>query len=248
MWKKLNETNIIPAAIAKAALKEAGLDTGGSEGMGGLITRNDVRSDVKAWVNEAELTTIDGDINITASSIAKIKAEDTSVVSAGSDGKAGVIVNNLVLGNAEAKVTSSVLNAQGVAKGNVSIEAMNEAVIDALAHGSVGGGSAIGFTIAFNTIGWDAQDIFTQTIDAIIGAPYLAQIGDPDYIISGTEISGSGSQNLAEGEIVEIDANLAGVTTGGSFNADFEGELKQTYIWQGEGEIVDILNERFRRY
>ncbi len=247
LWKKLNETNIIPKALATTALKATGIDgaAGGSEALGGLVSRNDVRAQVNAWINQASVTTLDGDINVTALENAQIKAVDTSVVSAGSDAKAGVIVNNLVLANAEAKVTAATLDAQGATLGNVKIEAMNEAVIDALAHGSVSGGKAIGFTIAFNTIGWDAQDIFTQTIDAIIGAPYLAQIGDPDFIISGTDINGSGSRDLASGDIVEIDADLSGVTTGGAFNADFEGELKQSYIWQGDAANVDLLNQDF---
>ncbi|NBS67037.1 MAG: hypothetical protein EBT33_22350, partial [Betaproteobacteria bacterium] len=36
------------------------------------------------------------------------------------------------------------------------------------------GGTAVGVTLAYNTIGWDAQDIFTQTIDALLGT----SIGD----------------------------------------------------------------------
>src|SRR5690606_17623502 len=106
--------------------------------------------------------------------------------------------------------------------------------------GSVNG-EAIGFTIAFNTIGWNAQDLFTQTIDAIIGAPHLAEIGDPDYSLSDPDIADL--KALEYGDAVKLDASPlpAGVT----------GEEGATYLWQGEGTEtesdngVDLLDQDY---
>ncbi len=45
-------------------------------------------------------------------------------------------------------------------------------------NATVSGGEAIGVTVSFNTIGWAAQDILFNAIDAIIGSPEIADAFD----------------------------------------------------------------------
>ena len=225
-WKKLNTTNIIPSGISSLALRATGIDgaTGGSLGNGGLVARNDVTASVQAYVDKAVIISNDQDINIIANEAARISAEDTSVISTGSGGNNGVLVSNLVLANAEARATDSDLTALAATAdmGNVSIEAMNEAVIDALAHGSVSGKEALGFTVALNTLGWNAQDVVTQTLDAIIGAPTLADTGTPDHRSSDSDFNDP--IFISFGDTVEIESDI--MVGGDTIPAG-------TYIFQG---------------
>ncbi len=248
LWKLLNETNVIPGAIATAALKATGIEgaAGGADALGGLVARNDVRSEVAASIIQAVVTAEDGDIRVLASEAARILAKDKSVLTAVGSNKAGVIVNNLVLANADAKVVGSTLNAYDAAVdddefGNIEVAGHNEALIDAEASGSVSGGDILGFTVAFNTLGWKAQDLFTQTLDAVIGAPYLAQIGAPDHVIdAGSDISGDGfdSINLEYGQSIRID-DPSKLTTGNAVAGT-------TYLWQGDDdETLNLATEDF---
>ena len=240
LWKKLSETNIIPSAIATTALKATGIEgaTGGSKALSGLVARNDVVSDVDAYIVDATVTASDGDITLRALEKAGIFARDTSVVSAGTDTKAGVIVTNVVQSQADAQITRSDVSANdasggAVDVGNLLVEARNESTIDALAHGSVSGGSALGFTIAFNTIGWQAQDLLTQGIDALIGAPLIAEADDPRFTVDTVPLSG----DLEPRDVVELDATFAGL-----------GEAGSRYEWQGtaaEGENLNLLGENY---
>jgi ATP-dependent DNA helicase Rep len=80
-----------------------------------------------------------------------------------------LIANNLVLNTAEAEVLDSeltVLGSFGVEAENIStIEASNSATTEST------GGTAAGVTLAFNTIGWEAQNILFAAIDALLGDP-----------------------------------------------------------------------------
>ena len=256
IWKPLTDTNIVPKKIATVILKEAGLakSADGPKALGGLVARNDVRSDVDAFIDNTRLTTVDGDIEVLARETATILAQDQSIISATSDAKAGVIVNNLVLSEADAFITNSTINAQDVSgeNGNVLIDANNKSTIDAFAFGSVSSGDALGFTLAFNTIGWEAQDLITQGIDAIIGAPHIAEANDPDFKTSDPVIAAL--QTLELRSVVEID-NEVPVGAGPNFKFDAPGALEPSsrYEWQdnytdrldGPDGPIDLLNEDF---
>ncbi|MGD8350341.1 MAG: hypothetical protein PVI79_13925, partial [Gammaproteobacteria bacterium] len=240
LWKQLDDTNVIPSAIATTLLKATGIEgaVGGSKALSGLVARNDVVSNVDAYIVDAKVTASDGDVAIAATEAASIFARDNSVVSAGSNAKAGVVVTNIVLSQADAQITRSDINASdasggAVDVGNVLVEASNSSTIDALAHGSVSGGKALGFTIAFNSIGWQAQDLLTQGIDALIGAPLIAEASDPLYTVDTTPLSG----DLDFRDVVELASSFAGL-----------GEAGARYEWQGtaaEGENLNLLSEDY---
>ena len=65
LWKLLGPSNVLPS----------GLNVTGSDsiGIGGLVVRNEVRSDVDALIDNAAVTTTDGDVILSA-------AEDATIV------------------------------------------------------------------------------------------------------------------------------------------------------------------------
>ena len=61
--------------------------------------------------------------------------------------------------------------------GSVTVDAEDDSSINATATTSVKGSKqVIGFVVAFNTVGWQAQDLLSSTVDALIGDPALANV------------------------------------------------------------------------
>src|SRR5207253_11150288 len=83
-----------------------------------------------------------------------------------------LIATNVVQSAADAHITGgSVTNAAG----GVTVDARNTATIDASALNAVTtGGTGVGVTLAFNSIGWKPQNILFNTVDAIIGDPAVS--------------------------------------------------------------------------
>ena len=87
----------------------------------------------------------------------------------------GVIATNLVLGHALAWITSSDVTTTG----DVSVSSSNTSVIEATTKSvTTTGDTAVGISLAFNTIGWEAQNILFGTIDALVNS----EIGDADPV------------------------------------------------------------------
>ena len=215
LWKQLNTTNIIPPAIAKTALKAAGLGGGSATAMGGLVDRNDVRGAASASITAATVTTTAGTIAVKAIESAMISAVDSSVVSA-SQSTAGVIVTNMVLSSAAASVSgSSITDSADTTKnpgtGGVSVDAEDDSSINATATTSVKGAKqVIGFVVAFNTVGWQAQDLLSSTVDALIGDPALANVfgGEQPAAVSA---SIEDSSVTASGDVAVTATSAAGI-------------------------------------
>src|SRR5207253_11071731 len=87
-----------------------------------------------------------------------------------------LIATNVVQSAADAHITGgSVTNAAG----GVTVDARNTATITATALNAVTtGGTGVGVTLAFNTIGWEPQNILFNTVDAIIGDPAISSAFD----------------------------------------------------------------------
>ena len=82
------------------------------------------------------------------------------------------MVTNIVLAQATAFIADgSSVNAAG----NVMVAASNAAQLDATASSVVEGKKqTVGFILAFNTVGWKAQNVLFNTVDALIGSPEVA--------------------------------------------------------------------------
>ena len=157
-----------------------------AKAIGAIIGYNDVRGDAKAYIKGA---TVDagpaapgtGDIVVSATNASIITSYATSTVEASGgsgingEGKVaalnGQIVTNVVLGDASATIENSVVDARG----DIDVSASNEARIDARLYSSgLSGADAKGVTIAYNSVGWEAQNVLFNTLDTLLGAPYLA--------------------------------------------------------------------------
>ena len=85
----------------------------------------------------------------------------------------GVIATNIV----QSSAVASIVNSAVTSTGDVTVAAENVSAIIAetqAAAAKENGGDTFGITMAFNTIGWDAQNFLFNGIDAIIGDDTIA--------------------------------------------------------------------------
>ncbi|MFO8091285.1 MAG: LEPR-XLL domain-containing protein, partial [Desulfatiglandaceae bacterium] len=175
-WKEILATELVPEGV--------NLSDSDSVAIGGIVVRNDARSDVLAKIENAYVTTSDGDVIVTATEGATILAttDATAVASGGSAygtgvviGANGVMATNMILSQADAYLDDSIVNAVDAnlsdsdGFGNVIVSSQNIPLVDATVLNSVTSGDiAAGVTLAFNTVGWQAQDVLSQTLDTLI--------------------------------------------------------------------------------
>jgi hypothetical protein len=168
-WLLVNVDKLKDLGLAVAGAL-GGAD-GSSSAFGGLVVRNDVRSDVKAWVDGQALN-IAGDVSISATQSAVILAEDNSAVSADTVGINVVIATNTVLSSARAWAEDSdIVTSNG---GTVSVLANNRSQIRAYIDSQVQASVSVGVVLAFNTIGYAPQNLLSNAVDALLGT----EIGD----------------------------------------------------------------------
>ncbi|MBC8508638.1 MAG: hypothetical protein H8D34_27585, partial [Chloroflexi bacterium] len=164
-WKEAVDTQLIPEGV--------NFSESDSIAVGGLVSRNDVRSQVESAVIDS--TVVAASLGVTALSDAVIRSQVDSVVesSGGSsfgEGTSlaanGVIATNLVLSKANAFIRGSSITTTG----DLLVEAQNTSLIEANVESlTTSGDTAVGATMAFNTIGFAAQNILFQIIDTLIG-------------------------------------------------------------------------------
>ena len=156
-WQIVKGTNIIPEGY-----NVTGSD---STAIGGMVVRNDVRAGVEAFVDHATVST--SSMNITATENATINAIADSVVSS-SGGSAygsgtslainGIIATNLILSKSNVYIIDSDITT--TTTGDLTLDAQNTSIINAINKSvTTTGDTGVGVTLAFNTIGWEAQNI-----------------------------------------------------------------------------------------
>ena len=134
---------------------------------------------------------------LTASTTSEVSATQSSTGTGGTGGTSlavgGLIGTNLVHSAATATLSNSQVTttATGTGAGGVTVDAENSATLTATTvnaatattttsgtggTGGTGGSgnTAPGVTLAFNTIGYEAQNVLFNTIDALIGDPAIA--------------------------------------------------------------------------
>ena len=89
----------------------------------------------------------------------------------------GQIVTNLVLSKANAYITDSTMGATAPIGGNLLVDSRNTSRLDATLNSqSSTSDTAIAAALAFNTIGWKAQNILFAAADAYLsGDPLVTQ-------------------------------------------------------------------------
>src|SRR5205823_5739059 len=79
------------------------------------------------------------------------------------------------VGQSAAEAHVSGASVTTAASGDVTVQADNTATIDATTLNAVtSGGTGVGITLAFNTIGWKPQNLLFNLVDTIIGDPLIA--------------------------------------------------------------------------
>ncbi|KAF0119390.1 MAG: Flagellar hook-length control protein FliK [Rhodospirillaceae bacterium] len=204
-WKRFN-----PPSLPE------GLNVSDSNSMaiGGLVVRNDVRGEVESFIQNATVTA--GSVAVTAVEDATIKAiVDAEVSSSGGsafgEGKSlavnGVIATNLVLSSADARIKQGSVT---TTTGDVTVTAENTSWIDAKNLSSVASGqNGVSVTLAFNTIGWEAQNILFQAIDTLIGDTQPARVS---ALIEDTSLAVAGAVTVSATSEARIHATVSNET------------------------------------
>ena len=196
-----------------------------SVGIGGLVVRNDVRSDVDAYIDNASVAA-GGDILVSALEDASIQAVILSTVSS-SGGSAfgtgtslaisGTIATNLVLSSATATVTNSTLGTSSTPiGGNVEVTADSTSGIDATVLSSTStGDTAVGVTLAFNTIGWESQNLLFNAIDALLGDTILgnAQPAEVEASVEDSTLYVAGDLTVEAHNDARLNATVSNAAT-----------------------------------
>ncbi|MCP3939418.1 MAG: hypothetical protein GY708_29070, partial [Actinomycetia bacterium] len=177
-----------------------------SVGIGGLVVRNDVRSDVDAHIDNMNVAA-GGNVKVDALSDALIEALGLSEVSSSGGSAFGTgtslavnatIASNLVQGSTIAEITNSQIGDNTTAVGgDVEVTADNTSGIDATLNSSTStGDTAVGVTLAFNTIGWQSQNVLYKTIDALLGDDLIGTEDPAEAIARVTDSSVDATGNL----------------------------------------------------
>ena len=209
LWQPLRPTDLVPTGL--------NVSDSSAKAVGFLIVRNDLRSEVESFVDHSDVD-VAGDISMLADEAAILQAALESVASASGGSLYGsgtvfglnaTVATNLVLSKANAYITNS--NVTTTAGGDLSLEAYNESLIDATALSStMSGDTAVGITLAFNTIGWEAQNILFQAVDALI----TTDIGnekpaEAQAYITDTPLTIAGDLTLSAVSNVKLNATMS---------------------------------------
>ncbi|KMO27897.1 LEPR-XLL domain-containing protein, partial [Methylobacterium aquaticum] len=230
LWKKLDESNIVPGGTTGSQPKAGRID---SLGLGLVFDRNEVSGKAQALITGAQVVATDSDVTVAAESGATITASDTSTIEGGK-GFGGVAVTNTVLNGASASIAASTVDGgTGLSTGGlVSIQARNTGTIQASATGSVAGETAsIGFVLAFNAVGYQQGNILFNAIDTIVGDPLIAaatkaeQPADATASITGTTLAAGGDVAVGAENTAQIGAQVGDEVTQ-STAAEYEHAAK----------------------
>ncbi|MDG1896561.1 MAG: hypothetical protein P8J37_16785, partial [Fuerstiella sp.] len=215
-WRKLDTINIVPTGF--------NVTDSDSVGIGGMVVRNDLVADVDAvvenmTVSDAEniAVTADGSQNLTATSDATASSSGGSAYGSGESLAVGAsIVTNSVQAGAEAHVLNSNLTTTGTGtNGDVDVTASNSATIDATNKSAItSGDTAVGVTLAFNTLGYASQNVLTRAIDALVGTDIgTAAPAKAIAFIRDTPVVASGDVNVTAHSDAQLKAELTNETT-----------------------------------
>ncbi len=153
--------------------------TSDSNAIGGLVVYNDVRASTQAYVRESAVVAAALTVHAAETALLRATSDATVNSSGGSsiDGQGdslavnALIATNVVLATALAEIADSDVTTTG----DVRVAAENIAQIDATTLAtSLSAGQAIGVTLAFNSIGWNAQNFLFNAIDTLLGDPLIA--------------------------------------------------------------------------
>ncbi len=213
-WKRVLETELVPQGY--------NVTGSNSYAVGGVFVRNGVESAVDANIDNTKVNAGDVTVKALANTSLQAKTDTTAESSGGSafgEGKSvafnGTIATNMVLGDTTASITNS-----DVSAGSVTVDGDNSAtmVAETLTLTNTGD-KGVGLNLAFNTVGWEAQNVLFNTADAIIGDPdVIGAFGNEDpaqvrAFIQNTDLNTTGAVSVTADNTASITANIANETS-----------------------------------
>jgi len=161
--------------------------------------------------------TADGSQTLNATSDATASSSGGSAYGSGTSIAVGAsIVTNTVQGGAQASVTNSSLttNSTTADQGNIKVEATNSAVINAVNKSAItSGDTAVGVTLAFNTLGYQSQNVLTRAINAILQTDIgTAAAAQTRATITDTTVIASGDIDVKAHSDAQLKAELTNET------------------------------------
>jgi hypothetical protein len=234
-------------------------------GLGGAVALNEVSGGATAFINEATLS--GGAVQVLAVEDASLTAHLESAVASSGGSKfgsgaslavSGLIATNTVKNDAQAYITDSTVGTSSSRlAGAVTVDAQNTAAIDAtVVNATSSGNQAIGVTLAFNSIGWEKQNVMFNTIDTLIGASAVAdafggnQGADAKAWMSGSDVDATGALTISATASMEIVSDISNVSestasawvgaTGAGFGAVVASNKvsSQAQAWYADGDVV----------
>ena len=199
------------------------LSASNSVALGGMVVRNEVRGGATAYVKAAKISAAAVEIDATDSAVIEAIADATAESSGGSafgSGQSiaanGTIAVNTVLGDAIAYIEDSEI----VSAGTIAVDAKNTSRIEAETKSAINtGADAFGLILAFNTLGYEAQNLLFGTFDALLGfASNNSVFGNENpakvsaYIRS-SEVSAAGDLTVTADALAEIGARTSNSST-----------------------------------
>ena len=169
LWKEVQGTQIIPTGN--------NISPSDSYAVGGIAVLNDVSGEVEARVEDSSIEATDGNILVSAgdNGLLSAKSDSTASSSGGSAWGTGnsiavnaTISTNVLQGGATATVLDGSLTTLNT--GDITVAAVNaaELIADTL-QSTTTGDTAGSFLVAFNSIGYEGQNILFNVVDTFIG-------------------------------------------------------------------------------
>ena len=176
-----------------------------SIGVAAAVVMNDVKGGAKSRINNIDVDAANGDVTVDASTTSSLTAKLSTEASSSGGSKFGegtsiavngMVATNVARGETEAKVEDSDV----VAGGDVNVEANNTSSVDAtVENATTSGDAAIGVTVAFNSVGYESEDILSNSVDALLGTSVLGtdEASGATAFFSDTTVDAKGAVDVA---------------------------------------------------
>ena len=230
-WVLVDPGNLADGYLDQLGLLDYATNVTASDAtaVGAVVVRNDVRGGAAALVRDATVQAADA-VTVSALQNATIRAllDATVTADGGSviDGGTTVAVNaalatNVVLSGATAAIDDSRVTSAG----DVAVEARNTSTIEArTASNTTSHGISVGVNVAFNSVGWDSQNILFNLLDAIVGTPIgIQNQALTTATIGGSTIDAAGAMRVLAESSASIDAEVTTAVVAFQATADDDG-------------------------
>ncbi|MGB3118858.1 MAG: hypothetical protein WBE58_08560, partial [Verrucomicrobiales bacterium] len=254
-WRRVTTTDVLEALNVPGMFgseteeEKAAGGGGGATSIGGLIVRNDVISRADATIEDIVLNA--AFVGVAAMETSIFSAITDNTASTGGDEPAGatdslavggIIATNTVQSGADAHILRGSVT---TTDGDVSVTAENTAEVTAETRNAVStGGKSIGAVLAFNTLGFESQNVLFNALDALVGS----DIGNenPSEVlayIQDAAINSAGDVNVIALNAASLESTLSNDASATSEEGDtmaIAGVLASNMVSSGSRAWIDF--------